>query len=137
MTSSFDADLPANIAPDFSAFYRRLQDISGYQLDRLRNATSAALLRDYENELSEAFHDVETRLKALQLAPEDYDRSSEVNAVRSEAEKASRELQQTRQASRDALLAARRGLAARSEAQARAELNLGQKQERSKLADRS
>ncbi len=141
MSEELLSDLPGDIAPEFSAFHRRLRDIHSFQLDRLRGATSAALLQEYEAELSEAFADVERRLQTLLLASDDYDRASEARAVSAAADDAGRELGKTRQASREALLAARRGLAARNEAAARAELALGgaagEKTKRSTLADRS
>lgn len=122
--SALDPFLPSDIAPDFAAAYRRLEDVRTYQLERLRGAPSAPLLQEYEYELNEAFVDLERRIESLRLATDDYDRSEEQRSVGSEANKIKELLVKVRKESREALLTTKRSLAARNEAAARAELKL-------------
>ncbi|KAN0062854.1 Protein transport protein sec20 [Thecaphora frezii] len=105
---------PSLLPPDLqalrSSFLRSHAEIHSFQLPRLSACSTLAHLADYESEVNASLDGLKRTFTQLQLAIDDADTPSERNALAQTCSQLRQELDTTRQATRKALVSARRNV---------------------------
>ncbi|EPQ27259.1 uncharacterized protein PFL1_05182 [Pseudozyma flocculosa PF-1] len=123
-TAPSSASLPADLAAVHSSFLRSNREIHSFQLPRLHSCSTAAALADYESEVSASIDGLKRTLLDLELAIDDAETSRERDPLATIVRQLKTELETTRQATRKALIAARRNVENSRTASAREGLKL-------------